>query len=271
MKVGHVLRNLKLVERNREWLSAPVPLPLKVGYYGEVARSTARTLLGRPREITYLGRRFVYDNPATPLNLQTYPHEVADRILGAMDVEPARILDVGANLGQFACTASYFLPGAEIDSLEPNPEVFALLSANATAQMRVFNVALATGDGPETFYYEPGRSGIGSFLRENAGEQDHVREVQVAVARDASLVTGHQRYDLVKIDVEGFEREAIEALGSISTQYLAIEVSGRGRARNYSDAQLFAAITGALGDFDVVRASGVAPSAPTYELLLRFR
>jgi FkbM family methyltransferase len=271
LKLGYLLRNLHLIERNREWLSAPVPASVKLGFYPRLAMSYA-ALLGRGRRrIGYLGRPFVYDNPATPLNLQIYPYEVGVKLLRRMPERPATVLDVGANIGQFSRTLAYLLPEAAIDSFEPNPAIFAILEQNtAGTKIRAFNQALGPEAGSATFYYEPNRSGIGSFIKANAGNQGNVREIGVQISDSVAAVTGRDQYDLVKIDVEGFEHEVLASLRDVKARYLFLEASGKGRSRNYTDAQLYDTIRATLGDFDVLFSSGFDDKSITYELLLKF-
>lgn len=258
----HIARNLKPLRRNAEWLRSPVPLPEKLRYYPAVLRAYA----GFGKRVRYLGSGFVYDNPATPLNLMHYPSEVG----GLRDLlrGPCRVLDVGANLGQFARTLTYLAPDCLIDCFEPNPDVFEMLLRNATPAMRTFPYAVGRPHGP--FYYEPGRSAAGSFLRTNAGDQGRLRELSVRHATDVAAVTGCDSYDLVKVDVEGFEVEAVAGLAGIRTRYLYMEVSGSGRARNFSDAQLMETIAATLGPFDIRSSSGHGPGSVCYDLLLEF-
>jgi FkbM family methyltransferase len=240
MKLAYLLQNLDLVGRNRDWLSAPVPTSIKLGFYPRLALSYAALLGYGHRRIGYLGRPFLYDNPATPLNLQVYPYEVGVKVLGRIPERPATVLDIGANIGQFARTLAYLLPDATIDSFELNPAIFAMLQQNtAGTNIRPFNQALGPLPGTATFYYEPNRSGVGSFIRANAGNQANIREIGVSIADSVAAVTGRNTYDLVKIDVERFEHEVLTTLRDIKAKYLFIEASGQGRARNYSDAQLY--------------------------------
>lgn len=270
MKLSYAFQNLKLLERNREWLTAPISPGNKLVYYPAIVASYFRLGTRHSKSIKYLGTDFYYDNPATPLNLQNYPYEVGKKLLGHMEFAPAHVLDIGANLGQFSLTLAHLCPEARIDSFEPNPGVFGLLTKNATDRMRCFNYALGPQTADHEFFHEPNRSGVGSFFRENAGSQDKVEAITVHVLHDPAEVTGRHEYDLVKIDVEGFELEVLGALGGIRTEYLYIEVSGSGRRRNYSDSEINDALRTTFGNFDIVYSSGVATGANTYELLLRF-
>jgi FkbM family methyltransferase len=264
------LNNLKLIERNREWLASPLPAGDKARFYPAIVTSMLRQAFGGSKMVTYLGHEFVFDNPATPLNLQIYPYEVGSRILPHLDSDPQKVLDLGANLGQFACTLAHFFPDAQIDSFEPNPEIFQLLERNAHGGIRTFNCAVGPVAGTAPFFFEPGRSGIGSFIRDNAGDPARLRMIEVPVASDIASLTGNARYDLVKIDVEGFELDVLGALDGVCTSYLFIEVSGAGRARRYSDAELLDSVRSVFGDFNVLASSPIDQRSPTYEVLFCF-
>src|SRR5262249_22257451 len=123
----------------------------------------------------------------------------------------------------------------------------------------------------ETMYFEPNRSGVGSFLKNNAGTPGRLETVSVLMRENAAKITRRYVYDLIKVDVEGFESDALRALKDIKTKYLYIEVSGGGRDKLFTDAQLYAEILETLGDFNVVYGSGVSSASnATYELLLEF-
>jgi FkbM family methyltransferase len=270
MKVRHVLKNLKLLERNREWLSAPLPITEKIRYYPSVLSSYIVLFSSKNKRVRYLGKSFLFDNPATPLNLQNYPYEVGTKLLGHMRSRPETVLDIGANIGQFSSTLSYLVPDAVIDSFEPNPVIYEILRKNAGPQIRTFNFALGQNKAVAPFYFEPNRSGIGSFFKENAGASNGVEKIEVKVENDVANVTKRNRYDLIKIDVEGFEYEVLHALKGVKTKALYIEVSGNGRSRSYTDAQLYEKIREVLGDYNLIYASGQNAASPTYEMLLTF-
>lgn len=146
MKLSYALQNLKLYERNREWLAAPISFTSKIAYYPAIAASYLRLGLHHSKSIRYLGSVFHYDNPATPLNLQNYPYEVGHKLLSHMTSMPSSVLDIGANLGQFSVTLAHLCPEAQIDAFEPNPAVWAILTQNANDRIRCFNYAGADGN-----------------------------------------------------------------------------------------------------------------------------
>ena len=271
MKLSYVLANLKLVERNRDWWSADISLREKLRYYPAIVGSYVRLTRGGGSTVQYLGQPFEFDNPATPLNLQAYPYELTGKIQQAIGV-PSSILDIGANIGQFSRTASYLWPDAVIDSFEPNPAAFEMLERNTAGVSGIRRFNMAIGDGGTTdFHFERGRTGTGSFLADNVAALHDSESVTISVAVTDSPAreTGRDHYDLVKIDVEGYELHVIERLAGVTCRCLYLEGS-LGRTKTYSHDQLFARIAETFGPFEIAYLSEVVPSMGTFEATLLF-
>jgi FkbM family methyltransferase len=210
--------------------SLPIPWSARCGY---LPRKYLAVLLNR-RVVTFLGRSFRYDNRFMPALLQTYPGEIArlDRFVSFTGAR--RVMDVGANVGQFGFVLKSFFPHLEVCSFEPNPAAFALLSANAArhAGWRVFPFGLAPTTGPRDFYVVEGKSAQGSVFADNAtlnlSKTDSTRiQVRLEHLSDAALAAHGipHDFDLVKIDVEGFESDVIDSLDRIRWRYLYFELS----------------------------------------------
>lgn len=266
--LSYQLKNLKIRERNKEWLTASgVSSATKLSYYLHIAKSLS---LNR-RVIKYLGKDFNYDNPATPLNLQNYPYEISERILANMDKHPRAVLDIGGNIGQFSVTINHILKNkAKIDTFEPNPYAFEYLEKNTRGEknIRLFQYGLGEKSETITLYFEPTRSAIGSFIKDNAGND--VEERKVKITKDVKKYTKRAHYDLVKIDVEGYEKYALSALQGISFDYMFIELSGQARTKDYDHSVLITQIQDQFGKFDIVYCSGVAKDSITLDMLVRF-
>lgn len=268
LPLKHYLRNLKLIERNREWWAASGVTPgEKIGYYGSIARSYAR----RDKVIHYLGRDLHFDNPATPLVLQNYPYEISHKVLANMDLVPRTMLDVGANLGQFSLTMHRALDGAiAIDAFEPNPYVFRFLAQNVQEieSIRLYEYGIGDVDSEAQIHFDPTRTGIGSIIEENAG--DPTETAVIKISADPASLTGRKEYDLVKVDVEGYEMPAITGLAGIRPRYLFLEVSGLGRAKDYTHSRLFAQIREQWGEFDLSYIVGYRRADATFDILVKF-
>lgn len=217
---------------------------------------------GRAR-IHYLSvKSFAYDNRNTPVTLQSYPEEIG-RLASWLGPEPL-VLDVGANVGQFAVTFATLIPGAKVFSIEPNPEAFQLLKHN-TAEfpgIQLHNVAVGPS-GRMPLYYVPGASAVGGLWRENAiRSAAGTRTVKVDVdvlTLDAKALRERglpRSFDLVKIDVEGFEGEALAAMPDVRAQFVFVEFS-LNRPHSYTFPELLRSIERITGPAELVYCSTI--------------
>ena len=123
---------------------------------------------------------------------------------------PDLIIDVGANIGAFACLAGYTHPRATVHAFEPSQPHADLLAANA-ALNRLTNITLhrapVTKDGREVVFSEQGAGGAsGIFLHESG---NHIPMQSVSL--DCVNFAGKQAA-FIKLDCEGAEGEIIEWL-----------------------------------------------------------
>lgn len=156
------------------------------------------------------------------------------RVLGALDVEVKRrsrssevtllglknfpiqtILDVGANLGQFAHVIAPLFPEARIYSFEPLPEVFAGLKAHASSRIVPIQVALGDIEGVSQMREHVDHPASSSFLSATEKSREYYprsrREIPIAI-RSTTLDKAIDEFDiklipdvLIKLDVQGFE------------------------------------------------------------------
>jgi len=193
-----------------------------------------KSILSNKREIYYLGDVFAYDNRLAPALLQTYPFEISELAKHVDFSELKTVFDVGANVGQFAWTLKKCFPHLQVFSFEPNPVIFPLLQRNA-ATLKGWN-AYNFGIGPQNtkipFYFVPGKSGQGSVYKSNSTlnlQPQKVETLEITVCPiDTELMKREAipaQFDLLKIDVEGYELEVLRGLQNVSWRFLFIEVS----------------------------------------------
>jgi FkbM family methyltransferase len=147
------------------------------------------------------------------LELRTQPH----------------ILDIGANVGAFACWAMQRWPDARITCYEPHPVTFERLIRNLTRHFPEsdawgvgLNAAVTTLPAPARLY--EGVHNRGGCSLENVGEQDFGRWVDVATIHPSKL----DPCDVLKIDTEGCEVEILEHYTHLrGCTYVALEAHGR--------------------------------------------
>lgn len=115
-----------------------------------------------------------------------------------------RVVDAGANIGFSSLYFAARYPQATVLAIEPNPDNFALLQANTRAEPRIKQVqaALTPEAGQQVFIKTSGRASHFKMNRDGKG-------VAVRGASLDELCTEHgfDRIDLLKIDIEGAERD----------------------------------------------------------------
>ena len=211
-----------------------------------------------------------------PISLQAYPHEIKHKILENTGSPIKKILDIGGNIGQFAITANHFLPEAEIFVFEPNQSAYDLLEKN-TKDINGINIFKYGIGKPskQDLYFLKDCSATGSLIKENSqinkmGNEDQPEKVTIELTNDIKKVTGHNHFDLVKIDVEGYEYEVIKELKNIKSKYLFIEISGN-RGKSFFHSDILVAIKENWGDFDINYQGSFTKDSSTFDLLLQLK
>jgi len=118
------------------------------------------------------------------------------------------IFDVGANIGQSVTTYHRLFPDAEIVSFEPVAANYERLMevVAKTPKARAFPYALGAQAGPATIYVPPVTLSS-TLLAAGAGHPSQLITVETLDRMRDQL--GIKFIDLIKIDIEGFELEAI--------------------------------------------------------------
>lgn len=132
----------------------------------------------------------------------------------AGDAGPVYVVDIGANAGLFTAMAGAELKNrAHVLAVEPNPVLLDRLKANSmlsqAARIEVAAVAIGGEAGELELSFRAGDLG-GASLAE--GQLDGaLQQISVPVATLADLLdtVGFPRVDIMKIDVEGFEDQAL--------------------------------------------------------------
>lgn len=134
------------------------------------------------------------------------------------------ILDVGANVGQFALAAALHFPDSKIYSFEPLPDLFSQLQANTRRKknIKVFNCAIGRHTGRIAFYRNE-YSRLSSSLIINT-KNDNPRycedrtlltDVHISMLDEFRALLDIIHPVLLKIDVQGMEIEVLNGCYSL--------------------------------------------------------
>lgn len=141
------------------------------------------------------------------------------------------IIDVGANIGQFAFMAHFVWPQIPIYSFEPDKECFIQLESNFKRYSipgKCFQIALSDQPGTKKLFIHDNRAN-NSFLKRYSSEKVEIDHIDVK-AETLDGIMGElamTRMPLLKIDVQGFELSVIHgAREQIKRcKYVILEVS----------------------------------------------
>jgi FkbM family methyltransferase len=128
------------------------------------------------------------------------------------------VLDLGANIGTFAVFLQWLAPGVRVHCFEPGPETRRRLEENIRSNGLEGAVTIhpfAVSDGPKVLELKPARLAAqrSLFASEFTGAGEASESVECIGLDRAVELAGVERVQLLKVDIEGAE---IEAMGSAS-------------------------------------------------------
>lgn len=118
-----------------------------------------------------------------------------------------RVIDVGANIGALTLAAAAAVgPDGHVYAFEPHPRIFRFLAENVALNnfgtISVFNGAVGSRNGTVLL------SDVRDDTQNRVGAGDDSIEVSQLRLDDAGLL--ERRIDLLKVDVEGYEKAVLE-------------------------------------------------------------
>lgn len=146
------------------------------------------------------------------------------------------IIDVGANIGQFALATHRFYPQATIYSFEPVPDCFQKLTNNVKGiyNIHTYNFALGNQNDEISFFqnahsHASSALKVSKYQKENIPKTKDYQEIKVQCLRldqfkfDRPLIAPV----LLKLDVQGFEKNVLDGSSDLleKVDYIVLEVS----------------------------------------------
>ena len=151
-------------------------------------------------------------------------------------LEPKTVLDIGANVGQFAIAVAKLFPDVRVHSFEPIPECFSKLRQNVSKLRNVSVYQIALGDTMgETICHVNSHSQSSSILplapehRKAFPDAREIKQVPIKIAT-MDCIFAEKTLEppvLLKLDVQGYEATVLR--GGIDTlkriEYVVAETS----------------------------------------------
>ena len=128
------------------------------------------------------------------------------------------ILDCGANVGMFSLYCKYLYPNSKIYAYEPDPVNFNDLKYNLKGHVGIILSNNAIGSKNETIRFYSEGTGASSLF-DNSTNLNNRKEVEVNSNSLKDIIKEQVKIDLLKLDIEGAEVDALHvcdgALGNV--------------------------------------------------------
>ena len=196
-----------------------------------MAPANEQSLGNRVRERAKLAVRGVLHKVDLELSRDPYTHRLA-RTLDTFEIDT--VLDVGANVGQFALMVRRAGYAGRIISCEPLSGAYGQLSARAARDDRWTTVRSAVGREPGSTTINVAANSYSSSVRSmtdahlsNAPGSEYIGTETVDVTTVRDLVKEHSvvpSRSLLKIDTQGFEDEVLAGAGDHVDEFAAIQL-----------------------------------------------
>jgi FkbM family methyltransferase len=204
---------------------------------------------------------YALERPSSIQALLTWPkfslesYLVVSR-LKSQGISPRTVIDVGANLGQFAVAAAKTWPTATVHSFEPDPDVAAKLVQILGRLPNTVVHACAIGEATAQVQFHVNTRAQASSILPQSLKRQHIfpnekvaRTISVQMKRLNEAVLPHQLNApvLLKIDTQGYEDRVLIGAAELldKVEYILVEAS---MASLYDGEMNFTQILQLLGD-----------------------
>ena len=150
------------------------------------------------------------------------------------------IVDLGANTGLATLYFASAFPGANVFSVEPHPENYAILRQNIRQlgnRCRTLQAAVWNNDGKLAQSGSSPAYGHDAFRFREDASNPHNATIEALSMQTIFERSGFDRIDLLKVDIEGAEVQLLQGAGDWLTKVnaIAIEFHGNSRAESGFD------------------------------------
>ncbi len=148
--------------------------------------------------------------------LQVMRDILLDEEYAVPGLEPRTIVDLGANIGVATAWFRARYPNARIVAVEPDPASFAKLERNLgdDPAVTLVHAAVARESGEVLLFRPPGYS-VASSLSDAQSDAGASTQVRACTLDELCADQGLEQLDLLKLDVEGAELDALEGLSRL--------------------------------------------------------
>lgn len=167
-----------------------------------------------PPYVFIYGRKFYLDrHDSLEFSTRRFEPEEFDVFVNHVPANGAVVVDVGAHIGWYTLVASCVGgPSAKVIAIEPDPENCKLLrktlAANGIVNVQLVEKAAGPSNGTAMLFL----SGVSNDNRCYDPTDGRTRRVQVETVRLDDLLRDYPTIDLIKMDVDGFEADALKGM-----------------------------------------------------------
>ncbi|MBW4549831.1 MAG: FkbM family methyltransferase [Aphanocapsa sp. GSE-SYN-MK-11-07L] len=138
-----------------------------------------------------------------------------------------RIIDIGANEGQFAFMARYSWPNVRIDCFEPDPSAFRELMKNHSSDQQIQFYNFAVGSESSEILLNLGETSAQNSLLHEYGKNIKDKTIVPIKKLDDVYADTNLGIILLKVDVQGYELEVLKGATCLLSQinFILIELS----------------------------------------------
>ncbi len=159
-----------------------------------------------PLVVSYSGRTVLCQAPDSEETIGLYSEVIIDDCYGLLarrgKLKPGPVVDIGANIGLFACWVRVVSPLCSVIAYEPNPKARQWLDQNAAShQIEVRPVAVSR-DGGSRHFNPDQLTTLGRLTDDPSGQV-----IETVAARD---VADGREIEFLKVDCEGAEFEIFQ-------------------------------------------------------------